>query len=232
MDDRLSSPSVARNRDPILEVLAPLCSARRAAQAADAREEPVRVLELASGSGEHAVHFATHLPLVTWQPSDLDLASLASIDAWRLEARATNILPPLRLDATDTWRLPAIGDGARFDGLVCINMLHISPWEATVGLFENAERALARGAFVLLYGPYRQGGRHTAESNARFDASLRVRDPRWGVRCLDDVTAVAAARGFTRERVVEMPRDNLCVTFRSTGERDERDERPRGATEG
>lgn len=233
MNDRLSSPSVARNRDPILEVLAPLCASRRArpnGQGGD-DDRAVRVLELASGSGEHAVHFARSLPLVTWQPSDLDLASLASIDAWRLEARATNVLPPLRLDATDTWRLPAMG-GARFDGLVCINMIHISPWEATLGLFDNARRALVGGAFVLLYGPYRQGGRHTAESNARFDASLRVRDPRWGVRCLDEVTAVAADRGFTRERVVEMPRDNLCVTFTLTDARDARDERLGGAAEG
>lgn len=234
MNDRLSSPSVARNRDPILEVLAPLCASRRAranGQGGD-DDRAVRVLELASGSGEHAVHFASSLPQVTWQPSDLDLASLASIDAWRLEARVTNMLPPLRLDASDTWRLPAMDDGARYDGLVCINMLHISPWEATLGLFDNARSALVDGAFVLLYGPYRQGGRHTAESNARFDASLRVRDSRWGVRCLDEVTAVAAARGFRRERVVEMPRDNLCVTFTLTDARDERDERRRGAAEG
>mgnify|MGYP003592963700 CR=1 FL=1 len=223
LDERLSSPSVARNRDPILEVLRPLCEARQRDDA------PVCVLELASGSGEHAVHFARSLPHVTWQPSDLDLASLASIDAWRLQAKVTNMLPPLRLDATDTWRLPAMGDGAHYDGVVCINMIHISPWEATLGLFDNARRALEDGGFVLLYGPYRQGGKHTAESNARFDASLRVRDARWGVRCLDEVTAVAAARGFTRERVVEMPRDNLCVAFSRTHARDER---PPGAAEG
>lgn len=211
MNDRLSSPSVARNHAPILEVLAPLCEARRGSGGG-----AVHVLELASGSGEHALHFAKSLPFVTWQPSDRELPSLASIDAWRLTAGAANILPPLRLDATETWQLGALsplGAGARFDGLVCINMVHISPWEATLGLFDNAGRALSDGAFVLLYGPYRRGGEHTAESNAQFDASLRARDPRWGVRCLDDVTAAAAARGFTRERVVAMPRDNLCVTF-------------------
>ncbi len=212
---RLRSPSVARNREPILEVLAPLCAAQAGSSGADERRA-VRVLELASGSGEHAVHFASRLPSVIWQPSDLELDGLASIDAWRLAESAGNVLPPLCLDATHPWRFPwsfPSGGAALFDGLVCINMVHISPWQATLGLFDNAARVLAQGAFVLLYGPYRREGRHTAESNARFDAELRVRNPAWGVRALEDVVAVAEARGFALQQIVEMPRDNLCVVL-------------------
>ena len=121
--------------------------------------------------------------------------------------------PPLRLDATEHWRFPSPADDL-FDGLVCVNMIHISPWAATLGLFENAARTLKQDAFVLLYGPYRRDGKHTAESNAHFDVSLRARNEAWGVRCLDEVVASARPHGFSLERVVEMPRDNLCVVFR------------------
>jgi len=202
---RLRSPSVARNRDPILAVLAPLCEAERAA-----RGPSLAVVEIAAGSGEHSVYFASKLPYVAWQPSDRDPASLASIAAARAEEGPPNLLAPLRVDARAEVPLE---DGSQ-DGLVCINMIHISPWEATLGLLRSAGRVLREGGFALLYGPYREGGKHTAESNARFDAELRVRDPSWGVRDLDDVTHAAAEHGLTLERRVEMPRDNLCVVFR------------------
>ncbi len=204
---RLSSPSVARNRDPILAVLAPLCDERRPFAA----DGLVRILEVASGSGEHAAYFSSQLPNVVWQPSDVDLDGLESIDAHRLSEGAKNVLPPLCLDAQRPFRLPG---ATAFSGLVCINMIHISPWTSTLGLFANAEKALAPSAFVLLYGPYRRAGKHTAESNARFDAELRLRDPSWGVRDLDEVAACAEVRGFSLENVTDMPRDNFAVVFR------------------
>lgn len=205
MTARLRSPSVARNREPILAILEPLCAAEH-----EARRAPVAIVELAAGSGEHAVFFSTHLPNTTWQPSDRDAPSLASIAAARDEEGPPNLLAPIVLDATTDFDLAA----ASVDGLVCINMIHISPWEATLGLFRNAARVVRPGGFVFLYGPYREGGRHTAESNARFDAELRVRNPVWGVRDLDVVAELANGHGFSLERRVEMPRDNLSVVFR------------------
>lgn len=216
---RLRSPSTARNRTPILEVLGPVCTEIARAKATGTNGETelgeVRVLEIASGSGEHAAYLATELPFVVWQPSERDMTGLASIDAWRLEERVGNVLPPLCLDATTPFRFPSANmTEVVFDGLVCINMIHISPWEATVGLFDNARACVRPGGFVFTYGPYRRGGAHTAESNARFDAELRVRNPRWGVRDLEEVVDVAKAKGFSLERVVEMPRDNLSLVFR------------------
>lgn len=226
---RLSSPSVARNREPILAVLAPLCEpmggARRSPLPSNldgpggAEVDPVRILEIASGSGEHAAYFASQLPHVVWQPSDRDLDGLESIDAYRLEAGVKNVLPPLCLDARHPFRFPVGNPASRtappvFHGLVCINMIHISPWDSTTGLFDNAQEVLGPSGFVLLYGPFRRGGKHTAESNARFDTELRIRDPEWGVRCLDEVTDYAKLRGFSLERATEMPRDNLTVVFR------------------
>ena len=207
MPVRSSSPSVSRNRDPILAVLAPLCDERRSVTT----DGLIRILEIASGTGEHAAYFSSQLPNVVWQPSDLDLDGLESIDAHRLAQGAKNVLPPLCLDARRPFRLPG---ATEFSGLVCINMIHISPWSATLGLFENAEKALEPSGFVLLYGPYRRAGKHTAESNARFDVELRLRDPAWGVRNLEEVTACAEARGFSFENVTDMPRDNFTVVFR------------------
>jgi SAM-dependent methyltransferase len=196
-------------------VLGPLCERERDRPGAPS-SEPVRILEVASGSGEHAAYFAAALPFVVWQPSDRDIAALTSIDAYRLELGVKNVLPPLRVDARAEVRLPT---RQVFDGLVCINMIHISPWSSTLGLFASTRELVREGGFVLLYGPYRRGGRHTAESNARFDADLRVRNPEWGVRDLDEVVAVAHGAGFTLERVVEMPRDNLTVVLRKAAAR-------------
>ncbi len=196
-------------------MLGPLCERERDRPGAPS-SEPVRILEVASGSGEHAAYFAAALPFVVWQPSDRDIAALTSIDAYRLELGVKNVLPPLRVDARAEVRLPT---RQVFDGLVCINMIHISPWSSTLGLFASTRELVREGGFVLLYGPYRRGGRHTAESNARFDADLRVRNPEWGVRDLDEVVAVAHGAGFTLERVVEMPRDNLTVVLRKAAAR-------------
>ncbi|MGH6782841.1 MAG: DUF938 domain-containing protein, partial [Sphingomonadaceae bacterium] len=196
-DARRHAPATARNRDPILAVL-------RAALPASGL-----VLEVASGTGEHAVHFAGALPGLIWQPSDPDPTALASIHAWAESARLPNLRPPLLLDATaPEWPI------AHADALVCINMIHISPWTATLGLLAGAARILPAGAPLILYGPYTRAEVDTAPSNLAFDADLKARNPAWGLRDLADVTAVARDAGFTREDVVEMPANNLTVVLR------------------
>lgn len=191
------APATQRNRTFILDVLRRVLAGRR------------EVLEIASGTGEHAVFFAAELPGVVWQPSDPDPGALASIDAHRLEAGLPNLAPARRLDVTeDAWGVE------RADALVCINMIHIAPWSAAEGLFRGAARLLGEGAPLVLYGPFRFGGQFTAPSNEAFDASLRARDPAWGVRDLDDVTALAERAGFTRTEVIAMPANNHTVVFR------------------
>jgi len=173
------------------------------------------LLEIASGTGEHAEAFARALPGLQVQPSDVDPESLASIEAWRRHGGLANLRAPLRLDVHERpWRLPGI---AAVDALLCINMIHIAPWSACLALFDGAAAELAPGAPLVLYGPYREHGVHTAPSNEAFDASLRERDPRWGVRDLDEVGAEAAARGFALEEVVEMPANNRMVVLRRRG---------------
>lgn len=197
-DPRLYRAHVARNRDPILEVLRRVLPPRGV------------VLEIASGSGEHAVYFAQSLPALTWQPTDPDAQALASIAAHRAAADAPNLLPPLKLDVTaNTWPL------AQADAIVCCNMIHIAPWAACEGLIAGAARVLSAGGVLYLYGPYKIGGRHTAPSNAAFDADLRARNPAWGIRDLDEVTAVAEKHGLVRVETVEMPANNLSVIFRT-----------------
>ena len=167
------------------------------------------VLEIASGTGEHALFFARTFPGLTFQPSDPDPAALASIEGWRSEAGAPNLLPPVRLDASaDEWPLD------RADAILCINMVHISPWPATQGLMAGAGRLLAPDAPLYLYGAYRRQGVETAPSNEAFDQSLRSRDPEWGVRQLEDVVAEASKHELALESVVEMPANNLSVIFR------------------
>ncbi|MBN9449037.1 MAG: DUF938 domain-containing protein [Bosea sp.] len=194
---RQFAPSAQRNRDPILAVLRETLPAKGL------------VLEIASGSGEHAIHFAAALPGLSFQPSDPSAEARASIDAWAKEAALPNLLPALALDAsTPGWPL------ARADGVICINMIHISPWAATQGLIAEAARLLPPGGPLYLYGPYRQSGVPLAPSNAAFDESLRGRDPRWGLRELDTVAALAAAAGFGPPEVTAMPANNLSVVFR------------------
>ncbi|TXC62220.1 DUF938 domain-containing protein [Sphingosinicella ginsenosidimutans] len=196
-DDRRSAPHVARNAEPIAAVLRDVLPGRGL------------VLEVASGTGEHGVHFARAFPKLLWQPSDPEPAALRSIEAWRTEAGLFNLLPVLSLDARAAeWPV------SNADAIVAINMVHISPWSATTGLMRGAGRLLAPGAPLFLYGPYRRAGIETAPSNEAFDESLKARDPEWGLRDLEAVAEAAAAHGFALERVVEMPANNLSVIFR------------------
>jgi len=196
-DHRRSAPHVARNAEPIAEILREILPERGL------------VVEVASGTGEHVLHFARNFPQLDWQPSDPDPAALASIEAWRLEAGPANLLPPMVLDArAPDWPIAAV------DAILCINMVHISPWAATVGLMRGAGRLLAAGAPLYLYGAYRQAGVATAPSNLAFDLSLKARDPEWGVRDLEDVVAEAEMYGLRLDRVVPMPANNLSVVFR------------------
>jgi hypothetical protein len=173
------------------------------------------VVEVASGSGEHAVFFARALPHLEFQPSDPDPDNRASIDAWREHAALPNVRPALALDATaQTWPIAAP------TALTCCNMIHIAPWEATLGLLRGAERSLSPGHPLVLYGPYRRAGRHTAPSNESFDESLRARDARWGVRDLDEVVREARTCGLDLDEVVEMPANNLMVILRRRPGRD------------
>jgi SAM-dependent methyltransferase len=166
------------------------------------------VLEVASGSGEHILHFADALPALTWQPSDPSPAARASIAAWLDEERHDNVLAPLALDAAaPQWPV------ARADAVLAINMVHISPWRATLGLLDGAARLLPPGGTLFLYGPYRRAGIPLSESNEAFDADLKVRNPDWGLRDLDAVAAAADAAGLTLAPVVEMPANNLSVMF-------------------
>jgi SAM-dependent methyltransferase len=200
-DPRLYLPHVARNRDPILAVL------RRVLPPAGL------VLEVASGSGEHAIYFAQSLPALLWQPSDCDAQARASIAAHRAAAAVPNLLAPLELDVTLPW-WPV----ERADALVCINMIHIAPWAAAQGLFAGARRILPAGGVVYLYGAYRIDGRHTAPSNERFDAWLRSQNRAWGVRDLGEVADLAADNGFVLAETVPMPANNLSVVFRRGGQ--------------
>lgn len=196
-DARLHSLACERNRDPILAVL------DRVLPAAG------QVLEVASGTGMHAVWFAPRLPRVEWQPTDPEPEALASIEAWRRAEPAPNLRAPLRLDVLERpWPVP------RADAIFNANMIHISPFETCLALLEEAAVLLPSSGPLVLYGPFRVGGRHTAPSNEAFDASLRARDPRWGVRDLDEVTALAEERGLVRDEVVPMPANNLTVVLR------------------
>ncbi len=196
-DPRLFLAHVARNRAPILAVLR--------------RTLPPRglVIEIASGSGEHAVYFAGALPALTWQPSDPDPNALASIAAHGADADLPNLLEPLRLDVT-AMRWPV----ERADAIICNNMIHISPWAATEGLIAGAARTLTAGGMLFLYGPYKIGGQHTAPSNQAFDEDLRRRNPAWGIRDIGEVTASAQQHGFPAPETVQMPANNLSVIFR------------------
>jgi hypothetical protein len=192
-DARREAPAVARNRDAILAVLRGILPARGL------------LLEVASGSGEHALHFAAALPGLIFQPSDPEPDARASIDAWC--AGVANIRPAVALDAAaPDWPVD------RADALLCINMIHIAPWAACEGLLRGAARILPPGAPLVLYGPFRRGGAHTAPSNAEFDESLCARDPSWGVRDLEAVAA--AATGFGPPEIHPMPANNLTVAFR------------------
>ncbi|WHO38051.1 DUF938 domain-containing protein [Sphingobium sp. AP49] len=195
-DPRRHAPATMRNRDAIVAVLQ------------DELPATGLVLEVASGSGEHAVHFAVTFPALDWQPTDPDPAALASIAALRSDAALPNLRAPLQLDAAGAWPVDAT------DAVLCINMVHISPWAATLGLLAGAARILPPGGLLYLYGPYLRDGVETAPSNLAFDASLKARDPRWGLRRMEDVIAAADAEALIFDRQVEMPANNLSLIFR------------------
>jgi hypothetical protein len=196
-DARLHAPAAGRNREPILAVLRTHLPSRGL------------VLEVASGSGEHIVHVATAFPGLDFQPSDPDPQARASIDAWSTAAGLQNIRPAIALDAAaELWPISTA------DAVMCINMIHIAPWGAAVGLMRGAAALLRANCMLYLYGPFRRDGAHTAPSNAAFDRSLRMQDPSWGVRDLEAVTAQARSHGFAEPVVEAMPANNLSLIFR------------------
>jgi hypothetical protein len=196
-DARRHAPATLRNRDAICAVLKAQLP------------QTGTVLEIASGSGEHVVHFAAALPGLIWQPSDCDPQALDSIAAWSQEAGLGNVLPPLLIDVErQAWPV------AQADALLCINMLHISPWSACEALFTGAAALLATSAPLILYGPFLRHDVMTAPSNLAFDQSLRERNPNWGLRQLAMVDDAAAARGFARTAQIDMPANNLTLVYR------------------
>lgn len=191
------APAAARNREPILEVL------RRVLPDIGV------VLEVASGSGEHVVHFADALQSLTWQPSDPDADARASITDWTRETGLTNVLAPLELDAASaSWPV------ARANAVVCINMIHIAPFAACIGLMRGASALLASGAPLVTYGPYTVDGQHISPSNQEFDESLRIRNPEWGVRDITEVASAAAEHGIELIERVAMPANNFTLVWR------------------
>ncbi|MDQ3078289.1 MAG: class I SAM-dependent methyltransferase [Pseudomonadota bacterium] len=196
-----TAPAVARNREPIANVLADWLPASGL------------LLEIASGTGEHAIHFAGRFPGLDWQPSDPDANALASIAAWREEAGLANLRTPLRIDAAAA---AADWPVERADAILSINMVHISPWAAALGLLDGAARLLAPGAPLILYGPWIEKGVETAPSNVAFDQSLRERDPEWGLRHVETFAAEAAARGLALLERRKMPANNLLLLLRRT----------------
>lgn len=214
IDDRQYAPATQRNREPILAVLRQVL--------------PVTgtVLEISSGTGEHAIFFAPQLAPRQWLPSDPNPIARASIAAWNVDQPSENLYPPIALDARESvWAveqepLPAALQASGFQigevsAIVNINMIHIAPWTACLGLMAGAGRILPTGGILYLYGPFKQGGNHTAPSNAAFDQSLRLQNPEWGVRDLEDVVAVAQAQNLALVETIAMPANNLSVIFQA-----------------
>jgi hypothetical protein len=199
MSDAKHAPATLRNREAIFAVLDRVLP------------RTGLVLEIASGTGEHATWIAPQLAGITWQPSDADPGALPSIAAWTAERAAANVLPPVVLDVcAHAWPV------TRAAAVFCANMIHISPWAATEGLLRGAARVLPADGPLVLYGPYMIAGAHTAPSNAAFDVSLRARNPDWGVRDLDQVIALAASHGLQHRETITMPANNLSVVFRAS----------------
>jgi hypothetical protein len=198
-DNRLYAAAVRRNREPIFDVLKQFLPATGL------------VLEVASGTGEHGAYFSSRLPTLTWQPSDPNTDMHQSILAWS-QAEASTMNPPLELNAQSaSWPIDQAA------AIVCINMIHISPWASCLGLMAGAGRILPNGGTLFLYGPFKIKNRHTAESNAAFDQSLQSQNPEWGVRNLKDVVKVAAAEGLQFHQTVNMPANNVSVIFIKNG---------------
>jgi len=205
-DARRHAPATARNRQPILQVLQQVLPPQGT------------VLEIASGSGEHAVFFAPRLAPRCWLPSDVDPTALASIKAWQQQCPCDTLYPPLPLDAAaPDWPQTVVQQRPGDDpitAIVAINMIHISPWQSCLGLLAGAGGLLPAGGILYLYGPFQRQGGHTAPSNEAFDRSLRSQNPAWGVRHLEAVAEVAARHDLSLAEVVDMPANNLSVVFR------------------
>lgn len=197
MDARETAPSAERNKQPILEVLARVLPPTGS------------VLEIGSGTGQHVAHFAQALPSLTFQPSEMDVQRHASIAAWVADGQLTNVKSPLAIDLTQRpWPVTAA------DAIICINVIHISPWEATLALMAGAGAILPIGGVLVTYGPYKRGGAHTAPSNEAFDDSLRARNPRWGIRDIDELAEVAGRHGLVLAEIVPMPANNFTLVWR------------------
>jgi cyclopropane fatty-acyl-phospholipid synthase-like methyltransferase len=202
-DQRMYTPSAARNLAPILEVLKRVLPAHSA------------VLEIGCGTGEHAVHFAGAMPNLTWRPSDPDADARASTASWIKFTGLSNVLPPLDIDVcAKAW---GVEQTAPFDAIVSLNMIHIAPWAATLGLFAGAGRLLCPGGLLFLYGPFMRNGAHDAPSNAAFDASLKARDPSWGLRDTADLERLGEASGLSLRETIEMPANNMSLVFSRRG---------------
>jgi hypothetical protein len=204
LDERQYAPATQRNREYILEVLQQVLPAEGT------------ILEIASGTGEHAVFFAPRLHPRKWLPSDPNPLACASIAAWSAQFPADNLYPALELDVrSQVWEVETntLSITPPITAIVNINMIHISPWSACLGLMAGANRILPPDGILYLYGPYKQAGQHTAPSNAAFDESLRSQNPEWGVRDLDDVIAAANEQNFKLVQVYQMPANNLSVVF-------------------
>ena len=198
-DGRLASPSAKRNREPIAKVLSQVLPPSGL------------VLEIGSGTGEHAIHFARVMPHLTWQPSEQDKDCLRSISAWTAVEAQANVLQPLDLDVTDAqWPI------ATAHAIVCINMVHIAPWSVAQALLRGAGRILPPGGLLCLYGPYRVAGKHTSASNRKFDAQLRAMNSEWGVRDLDALANEARTFNIDLARTFQMPANNLVTVFRKS----------------
>jgi SAM-dependent methyltransferase len=196
-DGRLVVSSAERNRGPILKVLERVLP------------KTGLVLEVASGTGQHVVHFAQALKGLSWQPTDMDAACRRSISAWLATAELANVRRPLDLDVRELpWRVPTL------DAIVCLNLIHIAPWSVATALFTGAGLALRETGLLYLYGPYSVQGRHTAPSNAAFDSALRAENPEWGLRDLKEVESLAKEQGFDLAETIEMPANNFSVLFR------------------
>ena len=201
-DGRLRGPAFSRNHAPIWSVIAPFLQGR----AGD-------VLEVGSGTGEHVVAYAAQSPTVTWWPSDIHPRHLASIAAWRAHAELANVRAPVRVDLLDAAWSAALPMPDRLTAIVCINVLHISPWRVTENLLAGAGRRLAVEGRLFVYGPFRRDGVHTAPSNVAFDASLRAQDPAWGVRDAGDIAAVAERCGLRIAQTAPMPANNFTLVI-------------------
>jgi hypothetical protein len=196
-DSRIVSPSAERNKAPVAELLMRLLP------------DHGDVLEVSSGTGQHVLHFAQAMPHICWQPTERDADCLKSIAGWLAAASLPNVNAPIHLDVHD-----AIWPVDKVTAVVCLNMTHIAPPSATEALLRGAARVLSSEGMLFLYGPYRRQGRHTAPSNEAFDASLRARNPEWGVRNLEDVARLAASEGLELQEVYEMPANNIAVVFK------------------